>query len=130
VQKWIHAKSIKSLMKLPSSASAAPLHLDKFNITRALSYPQAQHKPLRSCRSGRGGNGEIAAEGMGKFVRNFKYSHNSGMKKEIWLPASPPADGQDGSDVVLVADPLVRSPGPRGLTLCVTCVVRHSCSRA
>lgn len=61
------------------------------------------------CRSGRGGDGEMATEGQGRWVDNHKYRHNSGLKKRIWLPASDPADGQHGSDVVIVADPEVRS---------------------
>lgn len=64
------------------------------------------------CRSGRGGDGEIAAEGQGRWVDNHKYRHNSGLKKRIWLPASEPADGQNGSDVVIIADPSVRTCSP------------------
>jgi hypothetical protein len=64
------------------------------------------------CRSGKGGNGEIIEAGKGWKVPNLKYRPNSGVAKQIWLPASEPADGQWGASVVLVADTSVRLSSP------------------
>ncbi|CAG9460926.1 unnamed protein product [Pedinophyceae sp. YPF-701] len=56
-------------------------------------------------KAGDGGNGEIAERGKGKWVKNFKYRPGGNAPKQIWLPASKPADGYDGADVVLFVDP-------------------------
>lgn len=56
-------------------------------------------------RSGDGGNGEIVEANRGKIVKNLKYHAGANQPKKIWLPASAPAEGADGGDVVLVCDP-------------------------
>lgn len=55
-----------------------------------------------SVKSGDGGNGEIIESGKGKMVDNFKYKPGGNQSKRMWLPASEPADGADGADVILV----------------------------
>lgn len=60
-------------------------------------------------RSGNGGDGELVEAGKGKWVRNFKYRPGAGMPKQIWLPASEPADGENGAHVIIVADAAVDS---------------------
>ncbi|KAI8469774.1 MAG: GTP-binding protein Obg/CgtA [Monoraphidium minutum] len=42
-------------------------------------------------------------------VKNLKYKPGGSQPKMIWLPASEPADGADGADVMLVCDPSVDS---------------------
>lgn len=42
-------------------------------------------------------------------MRNFKWMKKGYRKKEMWLPASDPADGQPGADVLVAVDPAVRS---------------------
>lgn len=42
-------------------------------------------------------------------VDNFKYSPGGSMPKRIWLPNSDPADGYEGSSVVLYVDPALDS---------------------
>ena len=60
-------------------------------------------------RSGRGGDGELAERGKGRYVRNFKYRPGRNDPKQIWLPDSKPADGEDGGDVVVYCDPACQS---------------------
>lgn len=113
VQREKPEKSTRFLIRYPSSASTfyqPSLRLPPAALWGSFCHPYPPELPVLRicwCRSGRGGNGEIAVQGQGKWVKNFKYNHNSGAKKTIWLPASEPADGQHGSDVLLVADPTV-----------------------
>ena len=51
-------------------------------------------------RAGRGGRGEVVAQGAGKMVKNFKYRARSSLPKQVFLPAAAPADGADGASVV------------------------------
>ncbi|WIA30129.1 hypothetical protein OEZ86_000222 [Tetradesmus obliquus] len=60
-------------------------------------------------KSGDGGAGEIVEAGRGKYVKNNKYHPGSNQPKQIWLPASDPADGADGADVYVVCDPSLDS---------------------
>ncbi|KAF6265238.1 hypothetical protein COO60DRAFT_1036137 [Scenedesmus sp. NREL 46B-D3] len=60
-------------------------------------------------KSGDGGAGEIVEAGRGKYVKNNKYHPGSNQPKQIWLPASDPADGADGADVCVVCDPSLDS---------------------
>eukprot|EP00884_Botryococcus_braunii_P016670 jgi/Botrbrau1/3687/Bobra.0008s0015.2 len=60
-------------------------------------------------RSGKGGKGEVISQNAGKFVKNYKYKAGGQQPKQLWLPAAEPADGWDGADVLLVADPGVDS---------------------
>ena len=58
-----------------------------------------------SVRSGDGGNGEVVESNRGKMVDNFKYNPGGSQPKRMWLPASDPADGANGADVILICDP-------------------------
>ncbi|KAK9819186.1 hypothetical protein WJX74_000064 [Apatococcus lobatus] len=55
-------------------------------------------------RSGNGGRGEVAQNGKGKMVKNYKYKPGGNMSKMIWLPNGEPACGANGADCLLVAD--------------------------
>lgn len=61
-------------------------------------------------RAGAGGRGEVSKKGGGRTVKNFKYAPG-GRKggREVFLAASPPADGAPGGDVVVMADPALGS---------------------
>lgn len=61
-------------------------------------------------RAGKGGRGEVAKRGGGRVVKNFKYAPG-GRKggREVFLSSAPPADGAQGGDVVVMADPAVAS---------------------
>jgi hypothetical protein len=105
-----------------------PLHGIKLRGHRIHSIEYGfQKKEKEKCRSGRGGNGEIIEAGKGKWVKNFKYRHNSGLKKEIWLPASEPADGQNGADVLLRVDPSVCAPCVFATRVSATAEYRPHC---
>lgn len=56
-------------------------------------------------KAGTGGNGEVIESAKGKYVPNNKYKSGGNQPKKLWLPASDPADGADGGDVVLICDP-------------------------
>ena len=101
--------------------------------------PSSQRGAANVCgqhRSGGGGNGEVVEAGRGRWVRNFKYRPNRGQKKEVWLPASEPADGQRGGNVIIVVDASVRPPctvphcaAPLGASPALSCtVLRPSCT--
>jgi len=83
------------------SASSAP-------ATDAVDLDREAHKVFDeayvSVRRGKGGSGEVVEAGRGKWVRNLKYKPGGQQAKQVWLPASEPADGADGADVVLVCD--------------------------
>ncbi len=64
-----------------------------------LTLETASHAVV-SCRSGKGGNGEIVEKGEGKKVQNFKYRAGSSLPKKIWLAAAAPADGASGASIV------------------------------
>ena len=55
---------------------------------------------IMQSRAGRGGRGEVVAQGAGKMVKNFKYRARSSLPKQVFLPAAAPADGADGASVV------------------------------
>eukprot|EP01023_Acetabularia_acetabulum_P014595 TRINITY_DN1712_c0_g2_i1.p1 TRINITY_DN1712_c0_g2~~TRINITY_DN1712_c0_g2_i1.p1 ORF type:complete len:489 (+),score=104.22 TRINITY_DN1712_c0_g2_i1:42-1508(+) len=55
-------------------------------------------------KSGAGGNGEIVHPGAGKYVKNFKYQPGGRQPKKLFLAAGEPADGEDGADVIIMAD--------------------------
>ncbi|KAL3158291.1 GTPase Obg 1 [Trebouxia sp. C0009 RCD-2024] len=60
-------------------------------------------------RSGAGGRGEIAEKGGGRMVDNFKYQPGGSLPKRIWLNNSDPADGHEGSSIILYVDPAMAS---------------------
>lgn len=60
-------------------------------------------------RSGAGGRGEVSDKAGGKMVDNFKYKPGGNMPKKIWLNNSDPADGFEGSSVVIYVEPALES---------------------
>jgi GTP1/OBG len=85
-------------------------------------HANAQRDARPPRRSGRGGDGEIVEAGAGRMVKNHKYTAGRSLRKEIWLPASAPANGQAGGDVVVAVDPAVRRSAVR-LLLCPLCLL-------
>mmetsp|Transcript_22537 Transcript_22537/g.62263 ORF Transcript_22537/g.62263 Transcript_22537/m.62263 type:complete len:729 (-) Transcript_22537:171-2357(-) len=88
-----------------SSGSKSATKLSKNATTDVKEAHRIFDEAFITVKSGDGGNGEIVQKGKGRWVPNNKYQPGGQQPKKIWLPASDPADGSDGADVVLVVDP-------------------------
>jgi GTPase involved in cell partitioning and DNA repair len=92
----------------PARAPAASRSPSSPPSTEAVDLAREAHKVFDeayiTARGGKGGAGEVVEAGRGKWVRNLKYRPGGQQAKKVWMPASEPADGADGADVVLVCD--------------------------